>query len=146
MINNITFFGDLYFQSSGHPWWLKKHRNDQINMKTCPLDEFSLTLPTLWAASPLIFLDKSGRERWLCEQLQNSLMCHSSKKMDESVQFSSGQTSFSLMCMITRKNCWLFLRLCYVTMVTALLSYKVFAKAMKFTLRKVIIGNISSLT
>ena len=40
-----------------------------------------------------------------CKQFQNSLICYSSEKVDESVQFSAGQTSFSLMCMITPKNC-----------------------------------------
>lgn len=49
------------------------------------------------------------------------------------------------MRMITCENCWLFPRPCYVSMVTALLSCKVFVKAVKSALQKVNIGNISSL-
>ena len=60
---------------------------------------------TLQAESPSIFLDKSGRGRRLCEQLRDSLICRSSEKIDESVQFPVGQTGFSLTPMIILKNC-----------------------------------------
>ena len=54
----------------------------------------SMFTSTLRAESPSIFLDKSGRGRRLCERLQDSLIRRSSEKMDESVQFSVGETGF----------------------------------------------------
>ena len=100
---------------------------------------------TLRAESPLIFLDKSGRGRRLCKWLRDCLIRSSAKKINKSVKFSDGQTSFSLMYMITRKNCWLFVCPCWVTMVTALLLHEVFEKAVKSMLQKVNISNMSSL-
>lgn len=90
--------------------------------------------------SSSIFLVTLVRRRRLCKWLRDCLIHHSPKKMDVAVKFSARQTGFSLMCMITRKNCWLFSRLRCVTMVTALLQYKAFEKAVNSVLQKVNIG------
>lgn len=90
--------------------------------------------------SSSIFLVTLVRRRRLCKWLRDCLIHHSSKKMDVAVKFSARQTGFSLMCMITRKNCWLFSRLRCVKMVIALLQYKVFEKAVNSVLQKVNIG------
>ncbi|XP_068704003.1 uncharacterized protein [Montipora foliosa] len=57
-----------------------------------------LTLLTLrWypaSRGPSIFLDKSGRGRNLCQPPRLSLICRSSKEMDESVQFQLAKPVF----------------------------------------------------
>ena len=65
-------------------------------------ERYCISTDTLRAESPSIFLDKSGRGRRLCVRLQDSLIRRSSEKMDESVQFPVGQTSFLLTHMIIR--------------------------------------------
>ena len=55
-----------------------------------------------------VSLDLPRQVRWLCDRLWDCLICCSYEKMDVSVQFSIGHSGFSLMCMIPRKNCWLF--------------------------------------
>ena len=70
--------------------------------------DFCLSVCTLRAESPSIFLEKLGRGRRLCSRPAHSLIRRSSKKMDESVQFRTGHTGLPLVCMLNRKNCWLF--------------------------------------
>ena len=60
---------------------------------------------TLRAESPSIFLEKLVRGRRLCSQPALSLICRSSKNMDESVQFRTSCTGLPLTCMLNRRNC-----------------------------------------
>ena len=97
---------------------------------------------------------KIGKRKETLQRPRLSLICRSSKEMDESVQFRGGQTGFHCCAWSLFKESLPFPRPRYVVYksirstntAAASLSYKVFEKAANSALVKVKIGHISSLT